>query len=51
MILVVGGSGSGTDQTVSLNLTKHQLPDWIKLIYKSKIHSNQSINCLSTEEI
>ena len=32
-----------------LNLIKQQLPDIDKITYTSKIHCNQSINCLSAE--
>ena len=48
-ILIIGGSGSGKTN-VLLNLVKHQRPDIDKIIYTSKINSNQSINCLLVEE-
>ena len=44
-ILIIDGSGS-EKTNVLLNLMKHQRPDLIKFTYMSKIHSNQSINCL-----
>ena len=47
-VLIIGGLGSGKTN-VLLNLIKHQRPD-IDNIYISKIHSNQSINCLLNEE-
>ena len=47
-VLIIGGLGSGKTN-VLLNLIKHQRPD-IDKIYISKIHSNQSINCLLKEE-
>ena len=49
IILIIGGSGSGKTN-LSLNLIKHQQPYINKFIYTSKIHSNQSINCLLMEE-
>ena len=45
-ILIIGGLGSGKTNLL-LNLIKHQ-PD-IDKIYTSKIHLNQSINCLLIE--
>ena len=45
-ILIIGGSGS-VKTNVLLKLINHQRPD-IDKIYS--IHSNQSINCLLTEE-
>ena len=50
-ILIIGGSGSGKN-SVLLYLIKHQDIDQIltNFIYTSKIHSNQSINCLLMEE-
>ena len=42
-ILIIGGSGSGRTN-VLLNLIKNQRPDIGKIVYTSKIHSNQSIN-------
>ena len=48
-ILIMGGSGSGKTN-VLLNLIKHQQPDIGKITYISKIHLNQSINCLLMEE-
>ena len=47
-VLIIGGLGSGKTN-VLLNLIKHQRPD-IDKISISKIHSNQSINCLLKEE-
>ena len=50
-MLINGGSGSGKTNAL-LNLI-NQRPDiaiLTKLIYTSKIHSNQNINCLLTEE-
>ena len=44
-ILIIGGSRSRKNN-VLLNLIKHQRPDDDNIIYTSKIHSNQSINCL-----
>ena len=32
-----------------LNLIKQQLPDIDKITYTSKVHCNQSVNCLSAE--
>ena len=46
-ILIIVCSGSGKVK-VLLNLIKHQI--LTKFIYMSKIHSNQSINCLLMEE-
>ena len=43
------GLGSGKTN-VLLNLIKHQRTDIDKLLYMSKIHSNQSINCLFIKE-
>ena len=43
VILIVSGSGSAKTN-VLLNLLKKQRPDIDKIIYMSKIHSNQSIN-------
>ena len=43
-ILIIGGSVSGKTN-VLLNLIKQQ-PDVEKIYYNSKIHLNQSINCL-----
>ena len=43
MIVIVSGSGSAKTN-VLLNLLKKQRPDIDKIIYMSKIHSNQSIN-------
>ena len=48
-ILIIGGSGSGKSNLL-LNLIKHQDQILIKFISTSKIHSNQSINYLLTEE-
>ena len=48
-ILITGDSGS-EKTNVLLNLIKRQQPDIDKFIYTSKIHSNQSITCLLTEE-
>ena len=50
-MLINGGSGSGKTNAL-LNLI-NQRPDvaiLTKLIYTSKIHSSQNINCLLTEE-
>ena len=41
-ILIIGGSGSGKTN-VLLNLIKNQPPGIDKIIYTSKIHSNQNI--------
>ena len=48
-ILIIAGSGSDKNN-VLLNLKKlnDQIP--IKFTYMQKIHSTQSINCLSIEE-
>ena len=44
-ILIIGGSGS--DKTYVIELNKKATTRYlIKFIYTSKIHSNQSINCL-----
>ena len=48
-ILIIGGSGS-CKTNLLLNLTIHQRQILTKFIYTSKIHSNQSINWLSTGE-
>ena len=53
-ILIIGGAGSGKT-IVLLTLIKNQRPDFDKfylkiLLHMSKIHSNQSINCLLTEK-
>ena len=48
-ILIIGGSGSGKTDVLQ-NLIKNQRPDTDKIIYMSKIHSNQSVNCLLMEE-
>ena len=48
-IFIIGGSGSGKTN-VLLNLITHQRPDIDKIYLYSKIHSNQSINCLLIEE-
>ena len=48
-ILIIGGSGSGKTN-VLLNLVKHQRPDIKKIYLYVKIHLNQSINYLLTEE-
>ena len=48
-ILIIGGSGSGKTN-VLLNLIKINGQILTKFIYTSKIHLNQSINCLLTEE-
>ena len=47
-ILIIVGSGS-EKTNVLLNLIKNQRSD-IDNIYTSKIHSNQSINCLLMEK-
>ena len=48
-ILVIGSSGSGKTNVLS-NLIKHNNQILTKFICTSKIHSNQSINCLLMEE-
>ena len=48
-ILFIGGSGSGKTN-VLLNLIKINGQILTKFIFTSKIHLNQSINCLLTEE-
>ena len=48
-ILIIGESGSGKTN-VLLNLIKHKQPDIDKVYFMSKIHLNQSINCLLTKE-
>ena len=45
-ILIIGGAGSG-NTNVYIKITDQIL---IKFIYLSKIHSNESINCLLKEE-
>ena len=47
--LIIGGSGSGKTN-VLLNLIKISEQMLAKFFYLSKIHSNQSINCLTKEE-
>ena len=44
-ILIIGGSGSDKTYVIELN-KKATTIYFIKFIYTSKIHSNQSINCL-----
>ena len=48
-ILTIGGSGSGKTN-VLLNLISINDQILIKLFYTSKIHSNEIINCLLSEE-
>ena len=49
MFLIIGGSRSGKTNAL-LNLENINDQMLIIFIYMSKIHSNQSISCLSTEE-
>ena len=44
-ILIIGGSVSRKTNAL-LNLINNQQPDIDKIYYTSKIHLNQSINCL-----
>ena len=46
-ILIIGGSGSGKTN-VLLNLIKNQRPT--EFIHTSRIHLNQSVNCLLVKE-
>ena len=49
-ILIIGGSGP-IKTNVLLNIIKHQRPDFDNFFFfTSRIHSNQSINYLSTGE-
>ena len=48
-ILIIGGSGSGR-ANVLLNLIKHQWLYIDKIIFISKIHSDQSINYVLMED-
>ena len=48
-ILIIGGLESNKTNAL-LNLIKHQRPDFVRFIYTSKIHSNQTINWLLMEE-
>ena len=49
IILIIGGSGSWKTN-VLLKLVKNQQPDFDKIYLFVKIHSNQSMNFLLTEE-
>ena len=49
IILIIGGSES-CKTNILLNLMKNQQPDFDKIYLCVKIHSNQSINFLLTEE-
>ena len=49
IILIIGGSGSWKTN-VLMNLVKNQQPDFDKIYLFVKIHSNQSMNFLLTEE-
>ena len=48
-VIFIGGLGSGKTN-VLLNIVKYQPQNLTKFIDSSKIHLNQSINCLLTEE-
>ena len=48
-IIIIARSSSGKANMV-LNLIKNQRPDIDKIYLHVKVHSNQSISCLSREE-
>ena len=50
-IVITGGSGSGKTNALLNFIYKKRQPDSDKIyLYISKIHSNQSINCLLTKK-